>query len=121
MGDIFSAIGILLVFATVALDFIVKDANLFLQKDIPDKSKTTEISKYKNNKNEIIIKLLLVLIFYFVLFWLLIPKSITILSQSNFDMWDFDLLSTFYVLINFCILIFVVLTFNYFIRTIQKK
>ena len=120
MGDIFSAIGILLVFATVGLDFFVKDSQRFLQKPKPDSAKTTETKNYKSEKNSVVYKLAGVLIFYIILFWLLIPKSVEILRTSIFDLWDFNLISTFYILINFCILIFIVLTIRFVIMTMKK-
>jgi hypothetical protein len=120
MGDIFSAIGILLVFATVVLDFFVKDSQTFLQKTKPDSAKTKELKNYINERNSIGYKLTGVLIFYLVLFWLLIPKTVEILKTSTFDIWDFNLISTFYVLINLCILIFIVLTSRFLIMTIKK-
>lgn len=120
MGDIFSAIGILLVFATVALDFFVKEAQTFIKKSKPDKSKVTEIKSFRQDKFDIILKLSGVLLFYIVLFWLLIPKSVEILGTSKFDLWNFNQISTFYILINLCILIFIVLTIRYLIQTSKK-
>lgn len=120
MGDIFSAIGILLIFATVALDFFVKDSQSFLQKTKPDSAKTKETEKYNSEKDSVLCKLLGVLIFYLILFWLLIPKSVEILKTSKIDLWNFNVLSTFYVLINFCILIFIILTIKFVIKTVKK-
>lgn len=120
MGDIFSAIGILLVFATVALDFVIKDSVDFIKIIKPDASKKTETDNYNSKKNNIVIKLVGVLIFYLVLFWLLIPKSVEILKSSEINFWEFNLLSTFYILINFCILVFIILTLKYIIKTLKK-
>lgn len=120
MDNIFSAIGILLIFATVLLDFFVKDSQTFIKKTKPDNAKITAIQNYKNAKNIIIFKLAGVLIFYLTLFLLLIPKSVEILKTSKIDLWEFDLISTFYILINFCILIFIVLTLKYLIKTAKK-
>jgi hypothetical protein len=120
MGDIFSAIAILLVFATVALDLFVKEAQAFIKKSKPDKSKTTEIEIFRRNKSEIIVKLSGVLLFYLILFWLLIPKSVEIIATSTFDLWTFNQTSTFYLLINLCILIFITLTIKHLIQTAKK-
>ncbi len=120
MGDIFSAIGILLVFATVALDFFVKDSQAFIQKTKPDSAKTKETENFKNIKKIIVFKLAGVLMFYVILFWLLIPKSVQIIETSTIDLWNFNLIPTFYIVINSCILIFIVLTFRYLIKTIKK-
>ncbi len=120
MGDIFSAIGILLVFATVALDFFVKEAQIFDKKNKPDASQINRLKEYRREKNSIIYKLVGVFIFYLILFWLLIPKSVEIFKTSRFDLWDFNIITTFYILINFCILIFIVLTLKYLIQTTKK-
>ena len=120
MGDIFSAIGILLVFATVALDFFVKEVQTFDKKTIPDAAQIIRLKEYRQEKYSIIYKLLGVFVFYLILFWLLIPKSVEIFKTSRFDIWDFNVISTFYVFINFCILIFIVLTLKYIIQTSKK-
>lgn len=120
MGDIFSGIGILLVFATVALDFFVKDSMRFLQEKKPDSAKTIEVENYKRRRNSVVYKLTGVLFFYILLFWLLIPKSVEIIRTSTFDLWDFDFNSTFYILINFCIVFFIILTVRTIINTMRR-
>ncbi len=120
MGDIFSAISILLVFATVALDVFIKDAQSFDKKDKPDADKQIDLKRYENEKLAIIFKLTLVLSFYLIVFYLLLPKSIDIITKSDFCIWNFELIPTFYVFINFCLLVFIILTFRYMIKTIKK-
>ena len=113
MGDIFSAISIILVFATVGLDIFAKESNNFISKEKPDKSKPTDLIKFRKEKDILLFKLLGVLLFYLLLFWLLIPKSIEIMKDSEISFWSFDIVKTFYVIINFGILIFIGLTKNY--------
>lgn len=120
MGDTFTALGILLVFATIALDIFIKDAKIFIQKLKPDSAKKKEIKNYSSAKYEIICKLFGVLIFYILLFWLLIPKSVEIVKTSKFELWDFNLISTYYILINICLLFFILLTTGFLIKLFNK-
>lgn len=120
MGDIFSAISIILVFATVGLDVFVKESNNFISKRNPDKDKPTELADFRKGKLKVLLKLIGVLLFYLVLFWLLLPKSIEIIKTSEIDIWNFDVVKTFYVIINFGILIFIGLTSNYIYKTSNK-
>lgn len=120
MSDIFSAISILLVFATVSLDLFIKDSQIFLHKSKPDESKTKETTKYNSERESVLCKLSGLLVFYILLFWLLVPKSFEIVKTSEIHFWNFDMISTFYVLINFCILFFIILTIKYVIKTKNK-
>ncbi|MDA3906527.1 MAG: hypothetical protein PF484_10675 [Bacteroidales bacterium] len=120
MGDIFSAISIILVFATVGLDIFAKESNNFISKQKPDNDKPTELSDFKKEKTIVLLKLIGVLLFYIVLFWILLPKSIEILKTSVFAIWNFDMVQTFYVVINFGILIFIELTTNFIFKTCKK-
>ena len=119
MSDIFSAISILLVFVTVAFDFFVKDSQSFIKKGLPDRDQETEVKAYTLKKRIIIFKIVIVLIFYIILFWLLLPKSIQILDTSQIDLWDFNVLSTFYILINFCLIPFIGFSIKYLIEIIN--
>lgn len=121
MGDIFSAISIILVFATVSLDIFAKESDNFITKKNPDKDKPTEQTDFKKEKNKLLFKLIGVLLFYLLLFWLLIPKSIEIIKDSEISIWNFDIVKTFYVIINFGILIFIVLTTNYIYKIFNKN
>ncbi len=121
MGDIFSAISIILVFATVSLDIFAKESDNFITKENPDKDKPTEQTDFKKEKNKLLFKLIGVLLFYLLLFWLLIPKSIEIIKDSEISLWNFDIVKTFYVIINFGILIFIVLTTNYIYKIFNKN
>lgn len=121
MGEIFSAIGILLVFATVSLDLFIKDSQIFLHKTKPDIAKTKEIAKYNTEKDCILYKLVGVLVFYILLFWLLLPKSVEIVKTSEIDFCNFDLIKTFYILINICILLFIIPIITYLIKTYKNK
>ncbi len=121
MGDIFSAISIILVFATVSLDIFAKESDNFITKKNPDKDKPTEQTDFKKEKNKLLFKLIGVLLFYLLLFWLLIPKSIEIIKDSEISLWNFDIVKTFYVIINFGILIFIVLTTNYIYKIFNKN
>lgn len=121
MGDIFSAISIILVFATVSLDIFAKESDNFITKKNPDKDKPTEQTDFKKEKNKLLFKLIGVLLFYLLLFWLLIPKSIEIIKDSEISIWNFDIVKTFYVIINFGILIFIVLTTNYICKIFNKN
>ena len=113
MGDIFSAISIILVFATVSLDIFAKESDNFITKQNPDKDKPTEQTDLKKEKNKLLFKL--------IVFWLLIPKSIEIIKDSEISLWNFDIVKTFYVIINFGILIFIVLTTNYIYKILNKN
>jgi hypothetical protein len=120
MGDIFSAISIILVFATVGLDIFAKESDNFISKRNPDNNKPTELTNFKKEKHKLLFKLIGVLLFYLLLFWLLIPKSIEIIMDSEISFWNFDIVKTFYVIINFGILIFIGLTTDYIYKIWNK-
>jgi len=120
MGDIFSAISIILVFVTVIFDVFAKESNDFLANENRDKDKPTALTNFKEKRWKLILKLSVVLFFYVLFFWLLLPGSIEIIKFSKINLWNFDLIKTFYVLINFGTLIYIGLTFNY-LHKIRKK
>lgn len=101
MSDILSSLSIILVFVTIALDIFIKEAEDFSSKSKPDSSQNKLLNKYNRTKSTLISKLSAVTFFYLLIFYLLLPNTIKIIDNSNFSFWKFDLVNTFYVIINF--------------------
>ena len=56
-----------------------------------------------------------------VLGWLLTPNTYSIISTSNLDLWDFDLLNTMFVLINISIYLMAAVLVVTFIRLLIRR
>lgn len=52
MGDLFSGIGILLVFSGVAMDIFIKKSKIFIESEERDEDKETVLRKFKRKKSE---------------------------------------------------------------------
>lgn len=105
MSDILSSLSIILVFVTIALDIFIKEAEAFANKNKPDSSHISEVKQYKRTKNNLAIKLSITTLFYLLIFYLLLPNTFKIIKNSSISFWTFDLVNTFYVIINFGLLI----------------
>jgi len=120
LGDIYSAVSIILVFITILLDVIIREAVSYIQTSVPDSSKKKEIRELSRKGRKISRILILVLLFYTFIFYLLFPNTYRIIKLSQINFWNFDLANTLYVFINFCLLGFMVITI-YYLRKIYKK
>ncbi len=120
MESIFSAISILLVFASVILDLLVKDISNFKKINKPNCDQKEHLKKYIKQKNKLIFKIIGCLVFYLVFFYLLLPQSVNIIKTSAFRLWNFNVTNALYILINFTIFIFIIQLFIYLIQIIKK-
>jgi len=121
MSDVFSAISILLVFATVAFDIFIKRAQDFQNEPELDESATNQIQKKMDRKRKIIWELTFLFIGFSILFYIQLPTTIDILEKSTFSIWDFDESTTFWVIINTCSLLFIGLTARKLINMFSIK
>jgi len=121
LGDIYSAISIILVFITILLDLIIREAVSYIDSPAPDSSKKKEIGRLNEKRKKIIVILIVVFLFYGFIFYLLLPNTFKIIEHSEISAWNFDLASTFYVFINFCLLGFMGITIYYFFKVYFKS
>jgi len=56
-----------------------------------------------------------------VLCWLLAPTTYSIIAMSTFNLWNFNLLSTMFVLINISIFMMVIVLAVTFVRLLRRK
>jgi hypothetical protein len=121
MNDILSSLSIILVFVTVALDLFIREAIEFQKQIPPDKEKKSLVNEYRNQRIGILIKLYGTLIFYALIFYLVLPKSIDIIKSSRLTFWDFDILNSFFILINIALLIFILIACIQIFKVCYKK
>lgn len=120
MSDILSAISILLAIILFFYDKTTSSIKNVLEKPLPPKKQTVEFEKVKN---EIFISTGISLIYsliYLIFFWLLLPTSFKIVMNTKFSIWNFDLSSTIYIIINFTILVFFIISMKNSIKLIQR-
>jgi len=100
MGDILSAISVLLVFLTLLLSGIQTDSDALLKTNAPLTTQTENYDAFRKRVFWQIAKCLVVTIIFFLIFWTLLPHTCKIIGHSRFAIWDFDELPTVFVLIN---------------------
>jgi len=121
MSDIFSAISILLVFATVAFDVFNKKAQDFQNETCYDESAKSQIENKMKRKGRIIWELIFLIVAFSILFYIQLPTTVGIIKNSKISFWNFDEVSTFWTLINICSVLFIGLTIRKLISIIKIK
>lgn len=122
MLDIITGVSVLLIFLTVLLTALDKEVNDKINKTKPPKA-DQKTANGKFNNNLIVLLLLIatpVLLIYFVTFWSLLPKTLTILKTSSFSIWNFNELKTIFVFIEIGLLGLTVFALMKFIQLLTK-
>ncbi len=112
MSETISTLSLLIVFQTVFYDILSKDVNTFVEKEIYGKQTPTSRGIYRRELIRITIKTSFLFFSYLILFYLLIPESISILKTSSFSLWDFDIRNTLFVFIEIYLFVFTALSFE---------
>ncbi len=121
MSDILSGISIIIAIIAQVLGLIYSEIDEHLKKDLPNKEKTQERA---NNKEQLLklacLKVVPTFLASSILFYLCLPTSIKIISNSELDFWDFSVANTLFVLIDFFGLIYIIITGNLLVKLIRK-
>ena len=99
MGEILSAVSVLLIFLTVLLSLIEKNVETILS-NRPPQDHADKMKKYKKKiRNILYFKLIPIFLIYAIVFYVLIPSTIKIILNSAFSFWDFDALNTIFIFV----------------------
>jgi hypothetical protein len=100
MADILSAISVLLVFLTFLLNGLQKDVDELLEARKPPEAQEEKLKQVNNTLLKLLwLKAIPVCLVFAVIFYLLLPKAIDIVSKDQLSLWNFDTLSTLFVFI----------------------
>ena len=105
MGDLLSSISVLLVFLTFLLNGLQQQAEEILEIAKPG---IDQQAKTKKINNKILgffwLKCLPVSLIFGLIFYILLPKTVSIIINSSFNIWNFDILNTVFFLIEIGVL-----------------
>lgn len=100
MSDLLSAISVLLVFLTFLLNEIQKEVSLILAERKPSQAQKQDRKSYNGRIFSLLFfKAIPIAAIFIIAFYILLPKTITILLSSKITFWGFDELSTIFVFI----------------------
>ncbi len=116
MGDLLSAVSILLVFLGYLFNSIDKEVGSALAEIRPDAAQTNKRADFKRKQQRVLFsKAVPITIAFAVVSYCLLPQIIEVIQSSRIAFWKFDTLKTLLVLIEFC---FIGLTGFSFWRTL---
>ncbi len=121
MSDILSAVGILLAIITLFYDKAFNTIKPYMEKSIPPKEQEAELKKVKTEIEKSIRTAILFNLIYFVFLWLLLPTSIDIIVNSTFNLWNFDIVNTIFIIVNCTVLVFFLISIRTIVRLIVKR
>jgi|GEM_PF-1570578 hypothetical protein len=100
MGDLLSAISVFLIFLTFLFNSIEKEVLDTLAIRKPEYAQADKLNRYKTDlKRLLFLKSLPITLIFLISFYVLLPKTITIIKTSKIDFWNFDELKTLFVFI----------------------
>jgi hypothetical protein len=121
LSDILSGISILIVFITVFADILGRSIDEIIVLKKPSQGE----SDYCNNLKKKYAKYVPLTFIFFaanvVIFYLLLPTSVYILSESKISIWKFDLGATLFIVIELGILILVIFAISMLVKILKRK
>ena len=100
MADLLSAISVLLVFLTFLFNSIEKEVSAKIALRKPDQAQKEARRQFNNELLKLLfLKILPINTIYAVIFYALLPKTVHLITTSNFSLWQFDPFNTIYVFI----------------------
>jgi len=120
ISDIYSAISIILVFIMVIYDIEIKKMNEIMDERKPPEEQKEKLKNFKRKVKKCEFRLLFVGITLFLLFWILFPKAVEIISTSHINLINFDIANTLYVFIEIAVFFMFITIIINFIK-ISKK
>ncbi len=103
--SILGAISVLLVFVILFIDITTRKAFDFIDMAKPNESRVTEQKNYKKIHRLTNLFALASTFIVFITSYLFLPTVISVVKTSTFDMWDFDVIRTAFVLIEFLLIL----------------
>lgn len=108
-----SAISVFLLFLTFLFNSIDKRANEILSERIPETKQKEKLRIYHCKLNSLIyLNAIPTTIVYLITTYVIFPKTLSIIVNSHFSLWDFDVLSTLFVFIEFGLVGFSIYALN---------
>lgn len=100
MSDIISSVSVILIFLTFLFNGIQRDISSKLNENKPNSIQKEARKSYNNQIREMLfLKVIPTTIIFGMVFYLMLPETIEILSISTLDLWAFDELSTLFFFI----------------------
>ncbi len=121
MTDIISASS--LVFTIIALTFNSQIAEIKVILEERDYDKSSPASrKYQRGKvlKAILVKAVPLFLAFWILFYILLPETITLILNSRLSFWHFNAVTTLFIFIELIILIFAIRAFYILIKLLIK-
>ncbi len=120
MSEIVNSISIIFAVISFLFNMVITEVNEILITKKPDKEQKEKVDKFNKKTKASWYKLIFITIIYSLFFIILLPKNIKILRYSKFDLWDFDILTTLFVIFEFIILIFIIYAGDRIIKLSKK-
>lgn len=110
-----------MVFLTVFLNMNYSEVNKLLNSTTPSMARECERKRFKNSlRSNLYFKSIAISLAFIFLFYLLLPKTIDIISYSKIDFWNFDINLTLFVFIESAISVFIVISVSTNIKLVLK-
>ena len=104
LSDILSATGVILVFIMLTFDKLNSTANDALKLKVPEKIKKIEFDSYCSLITSILLRTIFSFLGLLFLSYIFLPTTLNIITTSTFNLWNFNLLNTLFVIIEVCVL-----------------
>ncbi|MCX6195273.1 MAG: hypothetical protein NTY55_01305 [Flavobacteriia bacterium] len=100
MGDLLSAISVFLIFLMFLFNSIGKEVEDTLATRKPEDAQADKLNRYKTDLKQLLfLKSLPITLIFVISFYVLLPKTLTIIKTSKIDFWNFNELKTLFVFI----------------------
>ncbi|MBQ4914980.1 hypothetical protein J8L85_11065 [Maribacter sp. MMG018] len=120
MIDHLTAFSILLVFQGLLFSHIGKTVNEFLKQERPSNIQPKKLKNWKKDKNLLMAKSILSTIFCLLIWYLSVPEVYNIISTSNIDFFEFDVIKTSFTIISISLLAIVIIMLFWIYKMINK-
>ena len=121
MSDILSSVSVIFIFLTILLNFINKEVDNLLDKNIPDTEKKVERQNFRHNLyHTLLFKSFPISLIFLLVFYLFLPETINIVNNSKFDIWNFKLIPTVLFFIESGFLVLMIYSFYKFFKLLRK-
>ena len=120
MIDNLTAFSILLVFQGLLFSHIGKIVNEFLKQPRPPEVQSKKFKDWKKDKTFLMSKSILSTIFCFLIWYLSVPVFYNIITTSNINFFEFDILKTSFSIISISLFSIVIIMISWLYKTIKK-
>jgi hypothetical protein len=121
MADLLSAVSVLLVFLTFLLTSIEKEITEKCNTRKPELAQKEKRKLFNNDLIKLLfLKIVPIILIYFITFYALLPKSLKIITNSSFELWNFDELNTIFIFIELGLLSLTIYAVTKLFQLIKK-